>query len=254
MRMGWVAARQRCQSGRFKLAKSVLINVFSAEFGASSDPSPPRLSCRSVSRRADRLVAFTPLHPIGEARAQDTTAALVAKPVSLPDIALGSAKAPVTITEYASMSCPHCAAFGENVFPMLRSKYIDTGKVRFVFREFPLDIKAAAASMLARCIANGDAEKYFGIVELLFKQQDQLMARTKDTLKLVGRTAGMSEQGVEACAKDQAQLDKLSADQRFAFEVLKVDSTPTFFINGERLKGAMSFEELDEKIKSLLKR
>jgi protein-disulfide isomerase len=200
------------------------------------------------------LLGLAPLHPIGNAMAQDATAALVAKPVSLPEIALGSAKAPVTITEYASMSCPHCAAFGENVFPMLRSIYIDTGKVRFVFREFPLDIKAAAASMLARCIANGDAEKYLGIVELLFKQQDQLMARTKDTLKLVGRTAGMSEQAVEACAKDQAQLDKLSADQRFAFEVLKVDSTPTFFINGERLKGAMSFEELDEKIKSLLKR
>jgi protein-disulfide isomerase len=200
------------------------------------------------------LLGFAPLHPIGNAMAQDATAALVAKPVSLPEIALGSAKAPVTITEYASMSCPHCAAFGENVFPMLRSIYIDTGKVRFVFREFPLDIKAAAASMLARCIANGDAEKYFGVVELLFKQQDQLMARTKDTLKLVGRTAGMSEQAVEACVKDQAQLDKLSADQRFASEVLKVDSTPTFFINGERLKGAMPFEELDEKIKSLLKR
>src|SRR5439155_15113526 len=102
-------------------------------------------------------------------------AAAVAKPVSLPDVTIGSAKAPVTITEYASMSCPHCAPFGENVFPMLRSRYIDTGKVRFVFREFPLDIKAAAASMLARCIANGDSEKYPGAVEILFKQQDSLM-------------------------------------------------------------------------------
>jgi protein-disulfide isomerase len=201
------------------------------------------------------LAAFPCLHPIGDARAQDATvAALVAKPGSLPEIALGSATAPVTITEYASMSCPHCAAFGENVFPMLRSKYIDTGKVRFVFREFPLDIKAAAASMLARCIADGDAEKYLDTVRLLFQQQEALMAQTKDTLILIGKQAGMSEQAVEACEKNQVLLDKLAADQQFAFDALKVDSTPTFFVNGERLKGSMSFEELEEKLKPLLKK
>ena len=200
------------------------------------------------------LVAFAPLHPIGEAMAQTATAALVAKPMSLPDMALGPAKAPVSITEYASMSCPHCAAFEQNVFPMLKSKYIDTGKVRFVFREFPLDIKAAAASMLARCIAGDDAGKYFGVIDLLFKQQDPLMEQTKDALKLIGKQAGMNEQAVESCEKDQALLDKLKADQAFAFEVLKVNATPTFFINGEMVKGAMSFEELDQKIKALLKK
>jgi protein-disulfide isomerase len=199
------------------------------------------------------FIAFAPVRLAGEAMAQSATAALVARPVSLPDMALGPAKAPVTITEYASMSCPHCAAFEENVFPMLRSKYIDTGKVRFVFREFPIDIKAAAASMLARCIANDDAGKFFGAIDTLFKQQDRLMTDTKDTLKLIGKQGGLSEQAVETCAKDQTLLDKLSADQKFAYEVLKVDATPTFFINGERLKGAMSFEELDEKIRSLLK-
>jgi len=161
---------------------------------------------------------------------------------------------PVAITEYASMSCPHCAAFEQNVFPMLKSKYIDTGKVRFVFREFPLDIKAAAASMLARCIAGDDAGKYFEAIDLLFKQQDPLMEQTKDTLKLIGKQAGMNEQAVESCEKDQALLDKLKADQAFAFEVLKVNATPTFFINGEMVKGAMSFEELDQKIKALLKK
>jgi protein-disulfide isomerase len=168
------------------------------------------------------IVAFAPLHLNSDAWAQDAAAALVAKPVSLPDIALGSVKAPLIITEYAPMSCPHCAAFGENVFPMLRSKYIDTGKVRFVLRDFPLDIKAAAASMLARCIANEDAEKYFGAVKLLFQQQDQLMARTKDTLKLIGARFDMSEQAVETCEKDQALLDKFAADQRFAFEVNRI--------------------------------
>ena len=200
------------------------------------------------------LLGFVSLLAIGEATAQDTTATLVAKPVSLSDMAIGSIKAPVIITEYASMSCPHCAAFGENVFPMLKSKYIDTGKVRFVFREFPLDIKAAAASMLARCIGSADAEKYFGAVEALFKQQAQLMDRTTDTLKAIGKLNGMSEQEVETCEKDQVLLDKLAADQRYALDALKVDSTPTFFVNGERLKGSMSFEELEERIKPLLKK
>ncbi len=199
------------------------------------------------------LATLAPAHLVGAAMAQNATAALVAKPVSLPDMALGPAKAAVTIIEYASMSCPHCAAFEENVFPMLRSKYIDTGKMRFVFREFPIDIKAAAASMLARCIAGDDAEKFFRAVDALFKQQDRLMDQTKDTLKLIGKQNGLSEQAVESCEKDQTLLDKLSADQKFAFEVLKVDATPTFFINGEIRKGAMSFEELDAKLKALLK-
>ena len=190
----------------------------------------------------------------GSAVAQSAMAAAVAKPVSLPDIAIGSPKAPVTITEYASMSCSHCAAFGENVFPMLRSRYIDTGKVRFVFREFPLDIKAAAASILARCIAKDDSEKYLGAVETLFKQQERLIAQTKDTLMFVGKLNGMSEQDVAVCQADRAQFEKLTADQKYAYEALKVDSTPTFFVNGERLKGSMSFEELEQRIKPLLKK
>jgi len=200
------------------------------------------------------LAGFVSCTLAGDAMAQQVNAAQLARPMSLPEIALGSARATVTIMEYASMSCPHCAAFGENVFPMLRSNYIDTGKVRFVFREFPLDIKAAAASMLARCIANDDAEKYFAAIQLLFQQQERLMTQTTETLKQIGERGGMNEQAVETCEKDQSLLDKLKADQSYAFEVLKVDSTPTFFVNGERLRGAMSFEELEAKIKPLLKK
>jgi protein-disulfide isomerase len=200
------------------------------------------------------LTGLAALLSIGTATAQDAPAALLTRPMALPEMALGSAKAPVSITEFASMSCPHCAAFEQNVFPMLRSKYIDTGKVRFVFREFPLDMKAVAASMLARCIANGDAEKFFGAIDTLFKQQDQLMAQTLETLQQVGKRAGMADQGADTCVKDQALLDKLSADQKFANEELKVEATPTFFINGKMFKGAMSFEELEAKIKPLLKK
>ena len=198
------------------------------------------------------LAGLSPLRLIADAIAQ--SASDVAKPVSLPDMALGPANATVTITEYASMTCPHCAAFNTDVFPKIKAEYIDTGKIRYVFREFPLDVKAAAGSMLSRCIAKDDAEKYFGTVRLLFQQQEVMMAQTKDTLMRIGKLAGLDEKAVEACLKDQALLDKLAADQRFAYEVLKVDSTPTFFVNGERLKGSMSFEELEERIKPLLKK
>jgi protein-disulfide isomerase len=217
-------------------------------------PTPRALHARLRLAAFTALVAVGLLSLAGVAMAQNEAVALVAKPVSLPDMALGQAKAPITIVEYSSLTCPHCADFEENVFPMLQSKYIDTGKVRFVSREFPLDIKAAAASMLARCAADGDAPKYFEATTMLFKAQGPLMERTTDTLKAVGGRFGMSEQAVEACVKDQALLDKLTADQKFAFDELKVDATPTFFINGERLKGAMAFEELDKKLASLLKR
>ena len=205
-----------------------------------------------------RRVAFAVLLALASpaipttALAQSAIAAAVSKPVSLPDMAIGSATAPITITEYSSMTCPHCAAFGQNVFPMLRSKYIDTGKVRFVFREFPLDIKAAAASILARCIGKDDSEKYLSAVETIFKLQDGLMMQTKATLMYVGKQYGMSEQDVETCEQDQAQFAKLTADQQYAVQQEKVIATPTFFFNGVRFQGAMSFEELEERIKSLL--
>jgi protein-disulfide isomerase len=198
------------------------------------------------------LAGFSPLRLIVDAMAQG--AADVAKPVSLPDMAIGPANAPVTITEFASMTCPHCAAFNADVFPKIKSTYIDTGKIRYVFREFPLDIKAAAGSMLSRCIAKDDAAKYFAVTDLLFKQQsDWVTKNTTETLSRIGKQAGLSQQAVDDCLKDQSLLDKIAADQKFANEVLKVNSTPTFFINGEMIKGETSFEEFDKRIKSLLK-
>jgi protein-disulfide isomerase len=200
------------------------------------------------------LAGVSPLRLIADAMAQGATAADVAKPVSLPDMALGPANASVTVTEFASMTCPHCAAFTEEVFPKIKSEYIDSGKIRFVFREFPLDIKAAAGSMLARCIAKDDSGKYFAVIDMLFKQQNEwVLKNTTETLIRIGKQAGLSQQAVEDCLKDQALLDKIVADQKFAADVLKVNSTPTFFINGEMIKGEAKFEEFDKKIKSLLK-
>jgi protein-disulfide isomerase len=198
------------------------------------------------------LAGLSPLHLITEAMAQN--AADVAKPQSLPDMAIGPANATVTVTEYASMTCPHCANFNETVFPKLKSEFIDSGKVRYVFREFPLDIKAAAGAMLARCIAKDDAPKYFAVIDLLFRQQNEwMMKNTTETLTRIGKQAGLSQQQVEECLKDQALLEKIAADQKYANEVLKVNSTPTFFINGEMLKGETSFDEFSKRINSLWK-
>jgi protein-disulfide isomerase len=230
--------------------------------GSSGVNAPIREQTLIITRRAftaalsltglAALVGFSPLRLIADAMAQG--ASDVAKPVSLPDMALGPANAPVTITEYTSMTCPHCAAFNAEVFPKIKAAYIDTGKLRYVFREFPLDIKAAAGSMLSRCIAKDDSAKYFAVTDMLFKQQsDWVMKNTTETLTRIGKQAGLTQQQVEACLKDQALLDKIVADQKYASEVLKVDSTPTFFLNGEKIKGETTFEEFDKRIKSLLK-
>jgi protein-disulfide isomerase len=188
----------------------------------------------------------------GEAAAQASRLAL--EPVSLPDMALGQRDAPVTIVEYSSMTCSHCALFEQNAFLRLKSKYIDAGMVRFVFREFPLDNNAAGASMLARCIGGGDSQRYFSAVDTLFRRQDQLVANAMGTLRAVGAEAGMSDQAIDRCLNDANQYQKLDADRKIAFEVVKVDRAPTFFINGKMYTGNMPFEEMDKIIKWQLRR
>jgi protein-disulfide isomerase len=198
------------------------------------------------------LAGLSPLRLITSAMAQGATD--VAKPVSLPDMAIGPADAAVTIVEFASMTCPHCAAFNADVFPKIKSTYIDTGKIRYIFREFPLDIKAAAGSMLARCVAKDDSAKYFAVIDVLFKQQsDWVVKNTTESLGRIGKQAGLSQDQVDTCLKDQALLDKIAADQKYAADILKVNSTPTFFINGDVIKGEASFDTFDAKIKALLK-
>lgn len=204
------------------------------------------------------IAGLSPFRLIGEAFAQSkqaATAADVAKPVSLPDMALGPKDAAVTVTEYASMTCPHCAAFTEQVFPKIKAAYIDSGKIRWVFREFPLDNKAAAGSMLARCIAKDDGPKYFAVIELLFKSMsDWALKDTLEAFKRIGRQAGLSGEQVEACINDSATFKKLVSDQQYASEVLKVNGTPTFFVNGEMLRGENSFEEFAKLIDPQLKK
>ena len=179
---------------------------------------------------------------------------VASKPQALPDMALGPADAKVTIVEYAASTCPHCAAFNKDVFPKLKSEFIDTGKIRYVFREFPLNIKDLACAMLSRRIAGEDSAKYFAVVDIMFRQQDQMVEKTSDTLRLIGRQAGLSAQAVEDCLKDQAMQDKISAGQKYRRgRMLKVDGTPTFFINGDEIVGEAAFEEFAKRINAVLK-
>jgi protein-disulfide isomerase len=201
------------------------------------------------------VAGLSPLELIGRAFAEDAPdPAALATPSPLGDMMLGQANAAVTIIEYASMTCPHCAHFHEAVYPTLKKDYIDAGKVRFIFREFPLDIKAAAGSMLARCVGKDNADKYFAVIDILFKTQETWIPNdTVGALRRIGRQAGFSDQATDACLADQATLDAIKTTQEFAANKLKVNSTPTFFVNGTILKGGAEIDEFRKVIDPLLK-
>jgi protein-disulfide isomerase len=187
-------------------------------------------------------------HPV---LAQSAMQAELMKPGPLGDMSLGDEKAPVTIIEYASMTCPHCANFHEVTYPELKKKYIDTGKVRFIFREFPLDQLAAAAFMLARC---GGKERYFPMVETLFQQQRTwAVQRPLQPLMAIGKQAGLSEAGFNECLKNQQVLDGIEDVRKRAAEKLNVQSTPTFFVNGKQLRGSATLAEFEKEMAPYLK-
>lgn len=169
----------------------------------------------------------------------------------LPDMYLGAEDAPVVMVEYASMTCPHCASFHEKVLPDLKEKYIETGKLKLIFREFPLDPRAYAASMLARC---ADDEFYFPMVDVLFKQQS-VWARADDPrppLLQIAKLAGFTQESFEECLKNQELLDKVNETRKKAAEVYGVSGTPSFFIDGEKYSGRISVEGMSEAIESRL--
>jgi protein-disulfide isomerase len=185
------------------------------------------------------------------ALAQGPIAEELMAPGPLPEMSLGDAKAPVTIVEYASMTCPHCAAFHAQTYPELKKKYIDTGKVRFIFREFPLDQLAAAAFMLARCAG---PDRYFPMVEVLFHQQrDWAVQRPLAPLMAISKQAGMSEQAFNECLKDQKLLDNIEEIRQRASTKFGVQSTPTFFINGKIFRGNGTMTDLEKEIEPYLK-
>ena len=183
--------------------------------------------------------------------ADDPSAADLAVAPPDGDVVIGSDKAPVTIIEYASMTCPHCAHFEENTLPELKKRYIDTGKVRYMMREFPLDALAAAGFMLARCAGK---DKYEAVIETLFaKQSDWAVQQPIEPLKAIAKQFGFTEESFSACLANQKVLDNIQTVRDHATQKLGVNSTPTFFINGKRLVGDLSIVQIVKEITPYLK-
>jgi protein-disulfide isomerase len=169
------------------------------------------------------------------------------------EMSLGKPDAPVVMTEYSSLGCPHCAAFHRDTLPKLKAEYIDTGKLRLVLHDFPLGSAALAAAMVARCAGK---ERYFGFVEILFRSQAQWSNSNNplaDIARIV-RIGGMTDADIDACMKYQPLLDKIRSAADTAHEKLKINSTPTFIVGDERIVGAMPYEAFKKAIDKALKK
>lgn len=161
------------------------------------------------------------------------------------ELTLGRQDAPVTVIEYASMTCPHCAQFHNTTFKDLKTKYIDTGKVYFVYREFPLDRLAFAASLAARCVGE---KRFFAMLALLFEQQPS-WARNKKPVAALARLAklgGVGQERFDACLKDRKLGEVVLANRMTGEKQHKVNSTPSFVVNGEKMEGYYNMAGFDK--------
>jgi protein-disulfide isomerase len=184
------------------------------------------------------------------APANEVSSADLLTPGPLGDEVLGAANAPVTIIEYASMTCPHCAQFHATTYPEMKKKYIDTGKIRFIFREFPLDALAAAGSMLARCAGK---DKFFPLIETLFAQQKEWVTQKPlQPMLAIAKQAGFTQESFDKCLANQEVLNGIEQGRQRG-QKLGVQSTPTFFINGKMFRGTLTMEELDKEMAPYLK-
>ena len=202
------------------------------------------------------LLGSTALPRFGAALADDDKVPMddLMKPEALPDMVMGKADAPVTIIEYASMTCPHCAHFSETTFPELKKRYIDTGKVRFILRDFPLDNLAGAVFVLEHCIAKDDPEKYYTLVQTFFREQRTwAVEKPVPALMAIAKQAGVNEKDFNACLTNQKAWDAMEDVRQRALKEFKVDSTPTFFVNGTRITGAVPIEDFAKVIDPYLK-
>ncbi len=189
--------------------------------------------------------------PVAVANSPEALALLAVQP---DDHILGDPKAPITLVEYASFTCPHCAHFATQILPKLKEKWIDTGKVKLVYRDFPLDEAALKASEVAECSGN---DRYFALVDLIFSSQPKWAATSDpktafdDLVKLL-RVAGISEGFVKDCLGND-KVSNTVLNRQLGGKKLGVDSTPTLFVNGQVFKGARSVEEFDSAFGKLSK-
>jgi protein-disulfide isomerase len=191
-------------------------------------------------------LAALPGLAIPAARAQDADPAKLLTAPPLGDRVLGNAEAPVTIVEFASATCPHCANFHNDTFPALKEEFIDTGKIRFIFREFPFDDLALAAFMLARCAPE---DKYYPMLDVLFEQQQNWTRNNpRDELFKIAKLAGFTEDSFNGCLKNTDVAKGIIDGRTQAEKDFGVNSTPTFYINGKLLSGNQPIEKFREMI------
>mgnify|MGYP002629894118 FL=1 len=190
----------------------------------------------------------------GPGFSQPAVAGILDTEAALADRILGDENAPLTIIEYSSLGCPHCKAFHSDTFPMIKKEFIDTGKVRMIYRDYPLGARAMAAAMIARC---APAPRYFGMIELFFDKQQE-WSQAEDALAALSKVAkfgGMSGDDVAECLKNQALLDGIrgrAEDAKFDFEIA---ATPSFLVGGEdgqKIEGALSAEDFRDVIQKAL--
>lgn len=173
--------------------------------------------------------------------------------VALAERVLGDPKAPVTVFEFSSLSCSHCAAFHKDTLPRIKKEYIDTGKVKLVFRDFPLGGLALAAAMLARC---SGTERYFGFLDAIFQSQPNWSRSDtpRDDLGKLARLAGMSEDDVDACLENEKLQQTIVARAKAAQNKYGINSTPTFIIEGKKVPGNLPFKDFKDILDKELKK
>jgi protein-disulfide isomerase len=192
------------------------------------------------------------LFPVSPARADAALAARLSEPGPLPERVFGSAEARVTVIEYASLTCHHCINFHINTWPAFKAKYVDTGRVRFIIREFPLDPLALAGFMLARC--SGE-ERWYPVVDMLYRSKESWghARNPAEALLQAMSQTGMSKEQFDGCLANRPLYEQLQAISERASKDFRVNSTPTFFVNGQRHVGALTLEQFDKILEPLLR-
>jgi protein-disulfide isomerase len=163
---------------------------------------------------------------------------------------LGESAAPITIVEFSSLTCPHCASFHKHTLPELKAAWFDSGKARMIYRHYPLDGLALRAAALADCF---EGKRFFGFLDLLFRTQEN-WARDNDplgVLKKLAKQAGMGEEQSEACLTDEAKMDKIFEKVAHARDTYEIQSTPSFVVGGEKIAGSKTFEQFDKILRDL---
>jgi protein-disulfide isomerase len=170
--------------------------------------------------------------------------------ITKDDRILGNPDAPITILEYASLTCPHCAHFANDILPEIKKEWIDTGKAKLVLRDFPLDEPALRAAMIARC---APPDRYYAFAETFFAAQEKWVRTTdyREALARLAKLGGMGKEEFDTCLKNTELENKIVAERLRATQELEVNSTPTFFVNGSKLAGAPTAEEFEKLLSSL---